>query len=184
MKVVLTHHQSSTISHRVSPELFEFMVEHRVQAGKSHAYYLPAIAWRTIRDELARWAYGPQMTGGRNAKNKLPGSFYTAIQRISDAIGAMEAHPALRGMGMMGHHAQRIPVWNKYPWDGHIVIGWSPYPVEAAYMQVLVPRFLGDRGRNLTRWFPGSPNPEFVTEHEVSHLRFCVQVQPGRVPPL
>lgn len=157
------------------------MIEHRSPVAQSHAYYLPAIGWRTIRDELAKWAYGPQMTGGKNAKNKLPSSFYVALQRISDALGAMEAHPALKSRGVMGHQAQRIPVWWLNDPTGNIL---SPYPIPGQRMMVMVPRFLSDKGRDLTRWFPGSPNPEFMTEHEVSHLRFCVQVETGSIPPL
>lgn len=171
MIVKLHHYQGRVVIARV-PELHaEAMREHRVAHGpKAHAYDLPAIAWRQIRDHL--WLnpdyYGP--LGGK--LDSQPKALYRAIQLIHQRVLEMEHHPALDGTAAVGTHPEVIPAWANY-------VSLTPYPVTGPtrYFWLMVPVVEVRHGQVMTEWKPTHPDSGLLkggswTYREEAHLEF------------
>jgi len=155
MICTLTHYQARVVMTRV-PELHaEAMREHRsVHGPKAHAYDLPAIAWRQIRDYL--WLnpayYGP--LGGK--LDSQPKALYRAIQLIHQAVLEMEHHPALERRSTFGAQMQVIPAFEDTPAVGHSALRWYyPYPGYSKFI-LLTPRWEMLHGTETTRWVPST----------------------------
>lgn len=159
MVVRLTHAQWFAVRARISPHLIQILTEHRKPIGKSHDYLLPAIGWRRVLDQLTAVAYGPM--GGKVAGGQ---TLYRAIQKIADAVGKIESHPALTvGRAVAGFSSDLIPAWCH-------IIERSPYPVPAWHFTILQPEHLVRGNRMLTVWVPGSPDPHQVLHDPAFHL--------------
>lgn len=159
MVVRLTHAQWQAVRARISPHLVEIMVAHRKPVGKSHDYLLPAVGWWRVYHQLTDVAYGP--LGGKQAGGQ---TLYRAIQKIADAVGKIETHPALVvGRGVMGHSHEVIPAWaSKF--------SRFPYPTDECTFVVLRPQHLVSGDRMVTVWAPGSPDPHQVLHDPAFHL--------------
>jgi hypothetical protein len=156
----LTHAQWQAVRIRITQDLQDAMVEHRRSVGKkTHEYLLPAVAWRRVLDQLTAVAYGP--LGG---KVEGGATLYRAIQKIADAVGRMETHPALKvGRAVTGFSTDVIPAWERW---GAIR---SPYPCEGEFL-VLWPEQITRGNHHLTVWVPRLPDPHQVLHDPVFHL--------------
>jgi hypothetical protein len=158
MIIRLTHAQWQAVRFRISPDLQLAMMDHRRSVGKkTHEYLLPAVAWRRVLDQLTAVAYGP--LGGKVEGGQ---TLYRAIQKIADAVGRMEAHPALTiGRAISGMSTEVIPVF-----VGEVR---SPYPIYREF-QVMWPEQIIRGNHHLTVWVPRSPDPHQVLHDPAFHL--------------
>lgn len=71
-------------------------------------------------------------TDQKTMRRGLSSSEHGALRDLVAAINEEARHPALRGVGMVGHHARCFPVWDLG--DG----SWSPSPLHSKF-EVLRP---------------------------------------------
>lgn len=169
MIVRLTHAQWLAVRTRITKDLQDAMLEHRRSVGKkTHEYLLPAIAWRRVLDQLTAVAYGP--LGG---KVEGGATLYRAIQKIAEAVGRMETHPALTpGRAVTGYSTDVIPAWAPV-----LHIHRFPYPVDGADFMVLRPEHITRGNHHLTVWIVGSPDPHQVLHDPAFHLSLSGSLQ-------
>jgi hypothetical protein len=87
----------------------------------------PYIAWEILMDRLM----DTFMTGRRARRSDLPSSGMRLISRIAKAKNAVDRHPALKRVGMLGMQGGWFPLWRSP--DGVL----SPRPVEGWQFVVL-----------------------------------------------
>lgn len=175
MIVRLTHAQWLAVRTRITQDLQDAMLEHRRSVGKkTHEYLLPAVAWRRVLDQLTAVAYGP--LGG---KVEGGATLYRAIQKIADAVGRIETHPALTpGRAVAGYSTDVVPAWER-------LMDRTPYPAAGLFV-VLYPEWVTRGNHHLTVWVPRSPDPHQVLHDPAFHLSLAGDVEDGvaRVPEL
>jgi hypothetical protein len=160
--VRLTHAQIASARGRLPEAHSRAMQDNRSRATRTQSDIdLPAICWFQIAHILKERAFGP--LGGRRAE--VAPSLYIALRRIQDALNILEAHPALRGHGVIGFDGTLIPAWRL------TLSTYTPYPGDGEFV-ILTPRHFEERGRRFTRWFSGRA----VEGEELLHLRWCVEV--------
>lgn len=84
-----------------------------------------------VRELMIRRCYTDRETMRRG----LSSSEHGALRDLVTSINVEQRHPALRGVGMVGHVAQFFPVWPRQVGD----VPWSLLPYEGAAMQILRP---------------------------------------------
>lgn len=113
--------------------------------------YAPYAAWVFALDALLDRAFnhrGYRMRG-------VPSTVQAATKSISQAIGFIDRHPALRGTGVIGHHPIVFHVWRlglDQVFDGRL---YSPYPQrqQPSEFVVLAPTWQRGPGRTqITTW--------------------------------
>lgn len=141
MWVRLSRMQAAGVGCRLHPELEELLEVERRDAGTFVWIRAPFAAWENVQETLFSLTFTPR--GGR--EQDVPGYFFRALRAITTSLNVYERHPALKGLAMLGHHAETFPVWV----TGEQI--WSPRPVDGEFV-VLRPHFLTEAGRAITKW--------------------------------
>ena len=122
----------------------------------------PFAAWLFAREALLDRAFND-----RGYRNKgVPSTVGGAVRTITQAIGFVSRHPALRGMGTIGHHAVVFHVWRR---AGSSAV-YTPYPIPAAEFVVLKPTWHSGAGRSKTTTWGSSgvaPTDDWLAEEAV-----------------
>lgn len=127
----------------------------------------PFATWLFAREALLDRAFND-----RGYRNKgVPSTVGGAVRTITQAIGFVSRHPALRGMGTIGHHAVVFHVWRQS--DTSTV--YTPYPLPGAEYPgwefvVLKPTWHSGAGRSkTTTWGPSgvAPADDWLAEEAV-----------------
>lgn len=127
----------------------------------------PFAAWLFAREALLDRAFND-----RGYRNKgVPSTVGGAVRTITQAIGFVSRHPALRGMGTIGHHAVVFHVWHLHPLildPGQNI--YTPYPSAVGRFVVLKPTWHSGAGRSkTTTWGPSgvAPADDWLAEEAV-----------------
>lgn len=115
--------------------------------------YAPYAAWLFARETLLDRAFNHR---GYRAKG-VPSTVQAAVKAISQALGFVDRHPALRGVGTIGHHPIVFHVWRLEtvinattrfePLGG---LAYTPYPHPDLEFVVLAPTWHTGTGRTKT----------------------------------
>lgn len=134
--------------------LAEIQADQRVQGARVDVYAAYA-AWLWVREALLDRAFNAR--GYRN--RDVPQSLQGALKAVAQAVGHIDRHPALREVGVLGHHALVLHVWRLAEPDRlHRV--FTPYPLPGAEFVVLKPTWLSGAGRSRTTiWGPSGVGP-------------------------
>lgn len=102
----------------------------------------PYVAWRLTLALLINEAFR------RDGKRRdVPRPTGTAIKRIARELNAVDRHPAMRGLAVIGWQAITFPVW----WGA---AGYFPAPMPSLQFVVLKPEWTIENGKKITTWSP------------------------------
>lgn len=161
MIVTLSWAQWASMRLRLSDDLVEAMIDHRRAHGKAHDYFLPAIGWKRVKDELTAQAYGP--LGGHVSGSE---SLYRALSKITDVVGLVETHPAFTlGRAAIGIHHDVFPAWVEFSLPDPIR---SPYPQLGYTTRTLTPQHQFQGDKVYTWWL--ALEPKQMSEYDVFEL--------------
>lgn len=161
MRVVLTdgRHQAARWAcdgdQRLLDELAADVVPSSGRHGQGHGRVTvdaAYVAWTRVRDGLAARAF----TRAGTHNGEVPRMVARALGDVVRAMNALDAHPALRGLSMIGFQPGRFPVWQINPsldTRGRI---WTPEPQPGRLFAVLEPfHHEGAGGSRFTTWMTG-----------------------------
>lgn len=133
--------------------LAEIQADQRVQGARVDVVAAYA-AWVWVREALLDRAFNAR--GYRN--RDVPQSLQGALKAVAQAVGHIDRHPALREVGVLGHHALVLHVWRLPQPDGPRI--YTPYPLPGAEFVVLKPVWLHGAGKTRTTiWSPSGVGP-------------------------
>lgn len=130
---------------------------------------MPYSAGVKLRELMIRRCY----TDEEKMRRGLSSSEFGALQDLAKATNEEARHPALQGVGMVGHHSRIFHVW---PTANGL---WSPVPQYARSMsppmQILCPGWHVDEhhpSTKFTLWHPGDYCPPSRLDDENLHWLF------------
>lgn len=123
--------------------------------GARRDVYAPYAAWLYAREALTDRAFNDRGYRQRG----VPVVVQAALKSISQAIGFIDRHPALRGAGTMGHHPLILHVW-RLPVPDLQGRRYTPYPIPDGEFIVLKPNWhSGAGGSRTTSWSTSGVGP-------------------------
>lgn len=128
---------------------------------------------------FARQAMIDECYTSRNTMRRgLSKSHFLALKDVTTATNVYARHPALRGVGMVGHHTEILHVWEACsPLDGRV---FNPFPDPLERFVVLRPVWHIDElnaGMKITLWSADGPAPSDDRLADVQlHYRLLVGV--------
>lgn len=105
----------------------------------------PAIAWLFAREVLAETIFNHR----GNRRTGTPRSLFGLMTDVTTWLNELERHPAMRGLAMLGQHAQWFPVWSQWEDDRQRI--FSPYPNPGKFT-ILTPTWASYQQRQVTTW--------------------------------
>ena len=113
-------------------------------------------------------------TDRKTMRRGLSSSEFGALKDLAAATNEEARHPALRGIGMEGHHARVFPAWPAIEAEQR----HSPFPIAGCPFVVLRPMWQVDDhypSKKITLWSPDGPDAPAYTrlDDELLHWRFA-----------
>ncbi len=137
------------------PDVLAAITHDRHENGARVDVYAPYAAWLAAREALMDRAFTNR---GYRAKG-VPSTVQAAIRDVSQAIGFIDRHPALRGSGTLGHHPLVLHVW-RLPQADSLGRVFTPYPIPGGEFVALKPTWHSGAGRaRTTTWGPDGISP-------------------------
>lgn len=132
--------------------------------------YAPYAAWVFAQDALLDRAFNHR--GYR--RRGVPSTVQAAVKSISQAVGFIDRHPALRGVGAIGHHPIVFHLW-KLGWPIGSGLLYTPYPCPDFEFVVLAPTWeRGPGSTQVTVWSGEGVRPatDRLCEERVHQILF------------
>lgn len=119
----------------------------REQPGNARVDVIaPYAAWACAREDLLDRAFNDR--GYR--RNGVPSSVQAAVKTMSQALGHIDRHPAMKDSAVFGHHGSWFPVWEVEP--DRLGRRFHPYPQPGRPFHVLGPVWAKQGNTKLTYW--------------------------------
>lgn len=118
---------------------------------------------------LRKAMYERCYTSKNTMRRGLSSSEHGALQDLVKAANEEARHPALRGVGMVGHETRVFHAWN---------VGvdlWSPFPIKGERFEILKPYWAVNEeypSEKFTLWSPEGYAPPSRLDDEALHWRF------------
>lgn len=144
------------------------VLEHeRWVAGARIDVCAPYAAWLAAYEALVDYTFNNR--GVR--RHGVTTATQAALKDLGQALGFYDRHPALRGAGVVGHHALLIPAW-RLPEPDRLERLYTTYPFPGQEFVVLRPSWRTGPGRaKVTEWEASVPasSPRLRLAEEATH---------------